>query len=208
MVTDPGSLRGELRDSTEHAWRLYCALEVMIPYRETDPQGRVRFDRRKLTASTVAWHSTAAMLVTDLHADVRRLEACMREQVTGTLIYRRGGSRDNTRYALKAVANLAEAVSDETALDALNALTRWIRRTNAVFDPDKQLHHIPRAPGEGEMRCPYCQRTTMRWHPPSGIAVCISPECVTDDGVRPRWMAQFTVVNSELIFSWELQEAA
>lgn len=207
MAIEAGSLRGELKASTERAWRLYCALEVMVPYRETDAQGQVRFNRQKLTASTVAWHRTAAMLVTDLHADVRRLEAGMREQVTGVLVYRRGGSRENTRYALKAVSNLAESVDDVTALNALNALNRWIQRTNAVFDPDRQLHHIPRNPGEGEMRCPYCERKTMRWHPPTGNAVCINPECVTGEGVRPRWTAVFTVDGGELVFSWELQGA-
>ena len=144
------------------------------------------------------------MLVTELDADIRRFEVRLREKVTGVLGGRRGSSRKNTQHALKSVANLAEAVDDQTVLGVLNTLTRWTARADTVFDPDKGLHRIPREPGEKEMRCPYCVYQTMRWHPASGIAVCINPECLTDNGARPRWAVEYTVVDDELKFTWEL----
>lgn len=208
MAHEPGSARARLKEGTEYAWRLYCALELVVPYREATRQEQIRSKRQRAVASTIPWHSSAANLTLELHAEVRRLEVHLKEQITGTLGARRGNSRDNTRFALHALADLAEAVDDQTALSVLIVIDRWNHRATAVFNPDKGLHRVPREPGEGELRCPYCTFQTMRWHPPTGVIVCINPECRTENGVRPRWSATFTVNGDDLRFSWEEQGAA
>ena len=203
MISDPGSLRVRLKERTDHAWRLYCALETVIPYQETPKGHRPVIHRQKLVASAAPWHSNAAMLVTELDAEIRRLEVHMKERVSGILSGRRGSSAQNTKHALKSVANLAEAVDDETVLGALNKVDRWVRRADTVFNPENGLHRIPREPGEPEARCPHCAFQTMRWHPGTGIAVCVNPSCLIEDKVRPRWVLEFVIVDDVLKFTWE-----
>ena len=206
MINDPGGLRPRLKVQTDHVWRLYCALETVIPYQGSGQSSQPRIHRQRLVASTVPWHSQAAMLVTELDAEIRRFEVLLKQQISGTMGGggRRGGSRLNTQHALNSVANLAEAVDDQTVLGVLNKLIRWTYRADVIFNPDKGLHRIPRAPGEKEMRCPYCGYLTMRWKPASGLAVCINPECLTEDEVRPRWTVGYIVTDEKLVFSWEL----
>jgi hypothetical protein len=182
-------------------------LETVIPYQETPRGHRPVIHRQKLVASAAPWHSTAAMLAMELDAEIRRLEVHMKERVSGILSGRRGGSKQNTHHALKSVANLAEAVDDEMVLGVLNKLDRWVRRADAVFNPENGLHRIPREPGEKEARCPYCSLQTMRWHPGTGIAICVNPACLTEDKVRPRWSMGFVVVDDALKFTWKLCEA-
>ncbi len=205
MTNDPGKLRVRLKTRTDHAWRLYCALETVIPYQESRRYDQPVIHRQRLIASTIPWHASAAMLVTELDAEIRRLEAHLKEAVTGVLTGRRGGSAQNTRYALKSVASLvlAPSVTDEMTLGVLNRVDRWVRRADAVFTPENGLHHIPQEPEEPVMRCPYCEFQTMRWQPATGIAVCVNPSCVNENGVRPRWSMEFTFVDDQLKFTWE-----
>lgn len=144
----------------------------------------------------------------ELHAEVRRLETHLKELVTGGFPARRGNSASNTSYALKALTHLAEAVDDQTALSVLNTVDRWNRKADNVFNPEHGLHRIPREPGEKEMRCPYCEFQTMRWNPGVGVIVCINPTCRTENGVRPRWSAEFVLREDVLQFTWQPLAAA
>ncbi len=209
MGLEPGSLRARLQSSTDQAWRLYCALEVVIPFREAPRNDGIRTSRQRLVASTIPWDTNAASLLMELHVEVRRLEVHLKEKVTGQLTDRRGGSADNTQYALKALTKLAEAVDDQTVLSVLNVVDRWNRKTDNFFHPEKGLHRVPRSPKEEELRCPYCEFQTMRWHPGTGIIVCVNPDCLNESGVRPRWEARFVLQDDALAFSWEaLSDAA
>ena len=200
MHADPGSLRERLKSSTENAWRLYCALEVMLPYKE--PSRGQPISRQKLTASPIPWHGTAAGLIGDLYAEARRLEVNLKAMVTGIRGVRRGGSDGNTLMSLRSIVNLSHTVDDQTVIGVLGYFDRWNRRAEAVFNPDLGLHRIPRSPGEEEMRCPWCEYQTMRWQPATGIIVCVNPECKNDEGVRPRWRADYEVVGDQMQFSW------
>lgn len=124
--------------------------------------------------------------------------------VTGVHGGRRGGSDGNTREALRAILRQvhAPAIDDQTVLGVLSFFDRWTRQAQAVFDPDRGLHRVPRAPGEQDMRCPWCTYQTMRWQPATGIIVCINPECRDDAGERPRWKASYIIVGDEMQFSW------
>jgi hypothetical protein len=206
MRADPGSLQERLKESIGNAWRLYCALEVMLPFKEA---GRGQpIARQKLTASTIPWHGTAAGLVHEFYAEARRLEVNLKATVTGIRGVRRGGSDGNTRMALQSIANLSHSVDDQTVLGVLGYVDRWVRRAEAVFDPDLGLHRIPREPGEEELRCPWCEYQTMRWQPATGIIVCVNPECRNDDGMRPRWQAVYMTAGDEMQFAWEPMEGA
>lgn len=203
MAHAPGSIRARLQDVTDHAWRLYCALELLIPHQETSPNSQVRISRQKLVSSTIPWHDNAAGLVTELHAEVRRLEVHLREENFGTYGSRRGGSTENTRYALNSIAILADGVNDQLALAVLVVIERWTHRATTVLTPENGLHRLPQEPGAATLRCPHCTYTTMRWHPATGVVVCINPECVTEHGVRPRWQAEFAIRGENVQMIWE-----
>lgn len=172
----------------------------MLPYKEASRGEPI--SRQKLTASTIPWHGPAASLIHDLYAEVRRLEVNLKSSVTGIVGVRRGGSDGNTRMAMRSIVNLSHSVDDQTVLGVLMFIDRWIRQAEAVFNPDRGLHRIPRSPGEEESRCPWCDLPTMRWQPATGIIVCVNPECRNDDGVRPRWQADYRVVGDQLLFAW------
>lgn len=201
MRADPGSLRERLKGSTEQAWKLYCALEAVLPYKEISKGEPI--SRQKLTASPIPWHGSAAGLVLDLYAEVRRLEVNLKAQVTGIRGARRGGSDGNTRMAMRSIVNLSFAVDDQTVMGILGFTEGWVRQAQAVFNPDLGLHRLPRNPGEDDMRCPWCEFQTMRWQPATGIIVCINPECRTDKDIRPRWIANYEIVGDQMQFAWE-----
>lgn len=201
MRADPGSLQERLKSSIENSWRLYCALEVMLPYKEASRGQPI--SRQKLTASTIPWHGTAAGLIHEYYAEVRRLEVNLKASVTGIRGVRRGGSDGNTLMALRSISNLSVSVDDQTLLGVLGYFTGWANKAEAVFNPDLGLHRIPRQPGESDLRCPWCEYQTMRWQPATGIIVCVNPECLNDEGVRPRWQAAYEVAGDEMQFTWE-----
>jgi hypothetical protein len=203
MHAEPGSLRDRLKNSTQEAWRLYCALEIMLPFKEAGHGQPI--SRQKLTASTIPWHGKAASLIHDFYAEVRRLEVNLKAIATGIRGVRRGGSDGNTRLALVSLVNLSfsPAVDDQTVSGILGYIDGWVRQANAVFNPDLGLHRMPRTPGEEEIRCPWCEYQTMRWQPATGIIVCINPECHDTEGSRPRWRAEYEVVGDEMQFTWE-----
>ena len=201
MHADPGSLQERLKSSTESAWRLYCALETMLPYKEV--RSGQPLSRQKLTASTIPWHGAAADLITSFYVEVRRLEVNLAAEITGIRGVRRGGSDANTRKALQSIVNFSYTADDQTVRGVLGYIDRWIRRAEAVFNPDQGLHRIPREPGEQDMRCPWCEYQTMRWQPSTGIIVCVNPECRTDEDIRPRWQAEYTMTDEGVAFTWE-----
>ena len=114
----------------------------------------------------------------------------------------RGTSQSNTRYSLHAIALLMDGQPEESAWATLNYIENWIRRGNAVFVPDDMLRRLPRSPGEGEARCPWCSFQTLRWRQSSGVVSCVNPACVDDNGQRPRWKAEFRMTETEMVFAW------
>lgn len=206
MIHEPGSLHACLRTAADDAWRLYCALEQEIPERQAtgfDP-ARPSYQRRSVAAAN--WNSVAAELTLEFHTKIRALESSLNERVAGST-KRRGASDANTRYAIDAVVNLCEAIDPADVLGILRYLTRFTRRATTYFDPSDGLRRLPRNPGEKEHRCPYCGNKTMRWNPARGKAVCILPTCENDLGVRPRWFVRFEVMDNQLIFRWDEEEA-
>jgi hypothetical protein len=201
MAADQGSLRGDLKDSMETAWRLYCALRMSLPFKERHNGERIH--RQKLSASTAPWHEAAAGLTHDFHTKVRSLEVNLRIDVTGLTGVRRGSSEENTQRALHALSDLAVRASDQQVRDVSGYFARWNQRAEAVINPDRGLRRVPREPGQPELRCPWCTYQTMRWQPATGVLVCVNPECRTDADVRPRWMAAYELGDDGWNFTWE-----
>lgn len=151
----------------------------------------------------------AIELTHEFAGEIRRFEVHLKERIIGSYPQRRGSSDTNTRKAIDSVINLCETGDNVTVLGVLSYIATWTRRAENVFTPQNGLHRLPRQPGEGEARCPYCSFQSMRWHPASGVAVCIRPACRDTDGQRPRWTAEYTPIGDQLVFHWrEQQEAA
>lgn len=207
MTHDPGSVRARLHTSIETAWHLYCALELFVPHRQNVVDNSGRTGGQKPSVSTIPWNSVAAGLTLEFHSKVRSLESSLNEQIVGAT-KRRGSSSANTRYATEAIGRLCETCDDATVLGVLGFFDSWSRRADAVFHPEHGLYRLPRQPGDGESRCPYCQYKTMRWNPGRGQAICVNPGCRNTDGHRPRWSAEFVVLGGQLVFRWDEMEAA
>lgn len=209
MIHEPGSIRARLRTTADQARRLNSALELEVPHRQVRGSSHGQISRQKRPVAPIPWNSVAAELTIEFAYEIRRMETHLKERITGGYPRRRGSSSINTHHAVDSVVNLCEACSDGDVLGILNYLTGWARRAETYFDPGGGLHRLPREPGQGEPRCPYCQRKCMRWNPARALAVCVNPDCRNSDGQRPRWSAEFTVTDSQLTFRWdEMGDAA
>jgi hypothetical protein len=208
MIHEPGSVRARLRTTTDHAWRLYCILELEVPHRQETGPDQAAISHQRRVVAPAPWNSVAAELTLEFAEEIRRLEVHLKERVSGGYPRRRGLSSTNTRMAADSVVNLCEACDDATVLGVLGFLATWARRAERYFNPAGGLHRLPRQPGEGEARCPYCERPTMRWSPNIGIAVCVNPACRNANGQRPRWSAEFTIFGDQLTFRWDELETA
>lgn len=202
MTHEPGSIRARLHTSIDNAWHLYCALELAVPHRPTVVDNAGGGGKRKPSTSAIPWNSVAAGLTLEFHAKIRALESSLNYGLTGATKHR-GSSHANTRYAAEAVTKLCETRDDNIVLGVLSWIDGWNRRADAVFNPQHGLYRLPRQPGEGEARCPYCQYKTMRWNPARGLAVCVNPTCRNTDDQRPRWTAEFIVLGGQLVFRWD-----
>lgn len=208
MSHKPKSVHERLRETADHAWHLYCALEATVPHQRGTGFDPAKPSHQRLSAATAPGNSVAANLTRDFHREIRRLESHLKERLTGVYPKRRGSSSANTRYATDSVVKLCTTSDIGTVLGVLNYLTTWTRRADVLFNPENGLHRLPREPGEKETPCPYCKHKTMRWHPPRGQAVCIDPDCLNHDGNRPIWTVQYTFIDNQLTFRWDETEAA
>lgn len=207
MIHEPGSIHACLRTTADDAWRLYCALEQEVPERQARGFDPARPSYQRRSAAAANWNSVAAELTIEFHRKIRALESSLNERVVGATKHR-GPSDTNTRRAIDAVVSLCETIDTSDVLGVLNYLTHFTRRATTYFDPAKGLHRLPRNPGEKEHCCPYCGNKTMRWNPARGIAVCVLPTCLNEGGKRPRWSAEFTLTEDQLVFRWDEVDAA
>ena len=208
MIREPGSVRARLRTTSDHAWRLYCTLELDISHPQAAGGSQAAISRQRRVVAPIPWNTVPAELTLEFAEEIRRFEVHLKERITGGYPRRRGLSSANTRLAVDSVVNLCETCDDTTVLGVLSYLATWARRAERYFNPEGGLHRLPRTPGEGEARCPYCQRPTMRWSPNIGVAVCVNPACRNNDGQRPRWSAEFEILGDQLTFRWDELETA
>lgn len=152
--------------------KCYAPLRTLMldPHQNTAVNGSRQ--RHKITGSPAPWHSEAGMLVTTIHAGVRRCEAMMRAEQGLPDLYR-GGSLRNTYRSLEALPVLA---STGLALDSTHAtadaLARWAGHSLSLVQP-LPLARVPEP-------CPMCQTPGSRRRTGTHI-VCLACRTTTKE---------------------------
>lgn len=143
--------------------------------------------RRRVAGSPPPWNAEAAAVLLDIHEGARRLEAALRQAVTGRLGERRGASDANTRAALRSIVRLVEGLDEDAARDAARTVARWVTAARQLRDIDEadRWEPLPRQPGMLPPACDYCRAYSLRWNRRSGEVRCCTPDCRDEDGQRP-----------------------
>jgi hypothetical protein len=123
------------------------------------------------------------------HEGVRRLEAYVRVQVTGSVVHR-GGSDAQTTAALSALVSLTNAVSRDDAAEAKRELLRLARPIELLRALDEAVRWVPIRLSDDDAafppRCPYCRTFTLRLAESRYIVMCCNPGCPGDkNGEQP-----------------------
>lgn len=172
-------------DHLARADGLLDQLEALLGEQVTDPAAVG--SRHKVTGSPAPWHADAAAVLLTVHEGARRLEASLRQDVSGRLGERRGASGQNTRAALRSIVRLAEALDDDQVAVAARIVGRWVTSARQLRDVDQadRWEPLPRRPGALPPACEYCATYSLRWNRRSGEVRCCNTECVDGDGMRP-----------------------
>lgn len=151
--------------------------------------------------SPAPWHPAAPTLFL-IDEGVRRLEASLRQEVSGHLGMRRGGSYANTRLALRAVVNLSYGVPPDSARKAAKIISGWIRTARQEIAEDDRPRPVPRAAGADPIACPYCDTYALRVVPRDARIWCINGECKDHDGERPQGVLDYDDGVGEGMIVW------
>lgn len=200
---DLSDLRVKLGDTVTRAWGLNGQLELAIHHRDVLP-GNPEGGRPTVVHASLPWNSRVAFLIMELHELARRLETELLTHVSDR-DRERGGSSANTRVALDAVVNLAEATPDDQVLEALRQLDRWCTHAELALGLIDGLAHLPARQGEPEMRCPWCDYLTLRVKRVTATAHCVNPRCVygPSDRRRPCGRVETDILTGEIMIYWQ-----
>jgi hypothetical protein len=198
MREDAGGLRDQLKEAVTRAVQLSWELESLVAEKSSSPDGGFH---GKLSHSQPPWNAAYAHLITDLHALARDMERSFRVRA-GQPVRGRGGSDANTIRALGAVIALAEAVDDTHVAKAVSQLERWSQRTREAMGEADRPRRLPREPNGSEPRCPWCERTTLRWWGLYGKVRCLNYACRDGDGNRPVAAMEYSEVASDWVLVW------
>lgn len=194
------ALRSRLKDSACKAATVNNDLEVVIAVK---PSGGSSGFHGKVDHSQPPWHAPVANAIMDLHALAREMEAWLRLS-QGLPRRPRGGSSENTVRALNAVVRLSEGAADGTVRGHTRDLESWIRRARVALCEVEMPKQLPRAPGAGDPKCPFCGCHTLRMVPLAGEVFCINPGCPGDeDGRKPRAHLEFSVHVGDWVLVWQ-----
>jgi hypothetical protein len=187
-----GSLRAQLREAIHECVCLNERLECVLHLPSSHLPGEIRHG--KVSAAPVPWYTTAAYLITDLHAESRGMESRLR-LVAGHPVRKRGGSGDNTYKALEGVMSVSWAVDDGRVMECTRWLRKWCGQARiALGEKD--------APRKLEPGCPYCQERTLWFWALSGVVRCINPACFADNGKKPQAHMEFSKVAGDFVLVW------
>jgi hypothetical protein len=115
----------------------------------------------------------------------------------------RGGSNENTAWALKQIEHLAEAVEDPIVAELVSWLERWAARSLVALGEKDQARRLPQNPGEADPPCPYCENHTLRFWASRGEVRCVNPSCVDEDGRKPVAQMEYSVVAGDWVLAWK-----
>lgn len=192
-------IREHLRQATESAIDLNQRLEriVAIPVRNLKNDNK----RGRVDHSRAPWNAQVAHLILELHTTSRAMEDGLRFHLSMSR-QPRGGDDENTRYALEAVANLAEAAQDAIVVDLARELGRWCGRAQIALGERDLPKRLPRDVGQTEPRCPYCAHFTLRFWSTQGEVRCVNPECRDESGRRPVAQMDYSPVAQCWVLAW------
>src|SRR5438045_1920291 len=137
---------------------------------------------RACPGSRPPWQPDAADAAMNAHEGLRRLEASMRQAVTGRHGRRRGGSDANTSAALAAIERLGAGLTADDAARAAVILDRWSRQVSmlSAVDTAEPWRRVAGA------ACPYCHAPMLRVQPRAGLVTCLRyGACRDADGDHP-----------------------
>lgn len=192
------TLRQQLSDTSAEAVRISGQLLCIIARKTINAGGK---RTGKLDHSQPPWNTPAAHVYLELHALARCLEDEFR-RIASFPVRKRGGSDANTRLALQAMCKLAESVQDGSVLDALRSLEKWSTRARVTLGELERPSRLPRLPGAGEPRCPWCKRMTLRSWALAGQVRCINPECKDDAERRPSATMEWSIYCEDWVLAW------
>lgn len=199
-TADPTLPDGRLVNACNAAQRLHVVLEDLIQHRDA------RHDNGGRSATTVhpslPWNAQVAYLIFDLAKLVRDLEANLHLVISGT-IPERGGSDRNTQLALRALPGLALATDVDLATRVASQLEAWCHHARVVIGEVEPLNRLPRQFGEAELRCPWCQRQSLRIQLQAGVIRCVNPVCFDQDGNRPAASMEIDVDGQPQLAWWD-----
>lgn len=201
-MTEPvrSNVRERLRAAVVSAVDLNGRLEVIIATATSRPGGGGRAGR--IDHSQPPWNAPVAHLVLELHVLARYLENDLRDLI-GLRWIIRGGDDANTRFALEAIANLAEAVTqDGWLLKPAHDLDSWCSRSLVVLGDRDVPQRLPRNVGQAEARCPYCGHLTLRFWSSRGEVRCVNPGCRDGDDRRPVARMDYSPVVQGWVLAW------
>lgn len=198
-LVDGGSDNDQLRAAVVSVKHAYSTLEELVVHPVSKGNQLVR--PSTLVRAWPAWNTQAAYLVFDMHRLTRDHENRLRGLVSGSQMSR-GGSDRNTFLSLDALPDLAFAAGRDEVHETLTALSGWLRRARETLGEVEPLARLPRQPGAGEPRCPWCERMTLRHQPHAGIVRCINPACRDTDGNRPQGRVELGRLSCEPLLVW------
>jgi len=197
---DPTRPDGRLTDACNLAQRLHVVLEDLIQYQGSrqDTMGRMA----TTVHASIPWNAQAAYLIFDLGQMVRELENNLHLMISkDTTSVTRGGSNKNTQLALRGLPDLALGVGNEVAHLVARQVENWCTAARTVIGEVEPLSRLPRLPGQGELRCPWCQRESLRMQTQAGLIRCVNPICLDEDGKRP--VAHAELEQNVPVFRWQ-----
>lgn len=195
----PGSLRSHLQEAVHACVILSERLENVLATPLQHLPGEVRHG--KVSAAPVPWYTTAAWLITDLHAESRRMEATMRVHANQPT-RQRGGSDLNTYKALESVVAVSWAVEDEFVQECTRWIEKWCGRARIALGEADEPRRLPRQPGQKDPACPFCTERTLRFWALSGAVRCVNPACFLEDGRKASARMEYSNVASDFVLVW------
>lgn len=201
MTRSTVALHTRVSDNVTALAGLLERLEEELPEKKKNPYGGAGTGKGG-HHPLAAWNAQAAMLLLEVHSGIRDLETNLRYSVTGRVRVR-GGSDRNTETCLRVLPNLCAGCDYAAVQLACKKLESWIWRARLVLGDAEPFSRLPRLPGQGDPRCPFCATPgSLRVRHATGSVVCLKPACKDSNGDRPQGKVEVGQFSLEPIIAW------
>lgn len=200
-MRSPAALHVRVTDNVAALAELLARLEEEVPEKKKNPFGG-HGSGKGGHPPLASWNSQAAMLVLDVHAGVRDLETDLRYSVTG-VVRSRGGSDGNTAKSLAILPGLCAGCEYAVVDVACRRLESWIWRARLVLGDAEPFSRLPRLPGAGDPKCPFCLSPgSLRVRHATGVVICLKPQCRDSEGNRPSGRIEVGQFSAQHLIAW------